>query len=135
MRADRRHTHDLGQTLHIMSGIALVQAHGGLVIEARPGDTVHTSPGEEHWHGAAPGAFMEHLALWGGPRPGRRPGDRVGRRGTSARPARPIRTGSTIADFETQAEPAASTDFPPCDDTDPASTRTAALTCGFFSMN
>jgi hypothetical protein len=21
-------------------------------------------PGEEHWHGAGPGAFMEHLAMW-----------------------------------------------------------------------
>ncbi|MYR56644.1 cupin domain-containing protein, partial [Streptomyces sp. SID625] len=23
-------------------------------------------PGEEHWHGAAPDRFMEHLALWEG---------------------------------------------------------------------
>jgi hypothetical protein len=44
-----------------------------------PGDTINTAPGEEHWHGAAPGRFMAHLALmegddsgppqtsWGGP--------------------------------------------------------------------
>lgn len=29
----------------------------------RPGDTVHTPPGEWHWHGAAPDRFMTHLAL------------------------------------------------------------------------
>jgi quercetin dioxygenase-like cupin family protein len=29
----------------------------------RAGDTVRFEPGEEHWHGAAPGAFMTHLAL------------------------------------------------------------------------
>ncbi|GLV87510.1 hypothetical protein Slala03_71990 [Streptomyces lavendulae subsp. lavendulae] len=45
------------------------QARGGPVIEARPGDTVHTPPGEEHWHDAAPDAFMEHSALWAGPGP------------------------------------------------------------------
>lgn len=60
------HSHVLGQTLHIVSGTALVQARGGSVIEARPGDTVYTPPGEEHWHGAGPGSFMEHLALWEG---------------------------------------------------------------------
>ncbi|MFV2196750.1 hypothetical protein [Nocardiopsis sp. LOL_012] len=27
---------------------------------------MYTPPGEEHWHGAAPDAFMEHLALWEG---------------------------------------------------------------------
>ena len=29
----------------------------------RPGDTVYTPPGEEHWHGATDGNFMCHLAL------------------------------------------------------------------------
>ncbi|RMI44554.1 cupin domain-containing protein [Actinomadura harenae] len=60
------HTHALGQTLHVVSGVALVQARGGEIVEARAGDTVHTPPGEEHWHGAAPDAFMSHLALWEG---------------------------------------------------------------------
>ncbi|MEV5568416.1 cupin domain-containing protein [Spirillospora sp. NPDC052269] len=60
------HTHALGQTLHIVSGVALIQARGGEIIEAYPGDTVHTPPGKEHWHGATPDAFMEHLALWEG---------------------------------------------------------------------
>lgn len=60
------HSHALGQTLHIVSGVALLQARGGQIIEARPGDTIYTPPGQEHWHGAAPDAFMEHLALWEG---------------------------------------------------------------------
>ncbi|MFC5744723.1 hypothetical protein [Actinomadura rugatobispora] len=29
----------------------------------RPGDTVYTPPGEEHWHGAIIDNFMSHLAL------------------------------------------------------------------------
>ena len=60
------HTHVLGQTLHIVSGVALIQARGSEIIEARPGDTIYTPPGEEHWHGAAPDHFMTHLALWEG---------------------------------------------------------------------
>ena len=30
------------------------------------GDTVHTPPGEAHWHGALPDRFMVHLAMWEG---------------------------------------------------------------------
>ncbi|MFJ5804377.1 cupin domain-containing protein [Streptomyces decoyicus] len=57
------HTHAMGQTLHVTDGIGLVQSRGGEVVVMRPGDTVHTSPGEGHWHGAAPERFMTHLAL------------------------------------------------------------------------
>lgn len=57
------HSHELGQTLHIIEGVALIGTRDGTVIEARPGDTVYTPPGEEHWHGATPEDFMEHLAL------------------------------------------------------------------------
>ncbi len=57
------HTHPLGQTLHVLSGIGRVQAAGGLVREIRPGDTVWIPPGENHWHGAAPGHGMVHLAF------------------------------------------------------------------------
>ncbi|MND06580.1 hypothetical protein D3C83_280430 [compost metagenome] len=28
-----------------------------------PGDTVHFAPDERHWHGAAPGRVMVHLAM------------------------------------------------------------------------
>jgi len=57
------HRHAVGQTLHVTEGIGLVQARGGEVLVMRPGDTVHTPPGEWHWHGAAPDHFMTHLAL------------------------------------------------------------------------
>jgi quercetin dioxygenase-like cupin family protein len=57
------HTHPLGQTLHVLSGVGRVQAWGGPVREIRPGDTIWIPPGEKHWHGAAPGTAMEHLAI------------------------------------------------------------------------
>jgi quercetin dioxygenase-like cupin family protein len=57
------HSHARGQTLHITSGVALIGTRDGAVIEATAGQTIYTQPGEEHWHGAAPDAFMEHLAM------------------------------------------------------------------------
>lgn len=60
------HSHRLGQVLHVLDGIALLGSRDGTVIEAHPGDTICTAPGEEHWHGAAPGRFMAHLALMEG---------------------------------------------------------------------
>ena len=58
------HRHALGQTLHVTDGVGLVGTRDGTVIVMRPGDTVHTPPGEWHWHGAAPEHFMAHLAMW-----------------------------------------------------------------------
>lgn len=60
------HHHVLGQTLHVVAGIALVGTRDGVVFEAHPGETVTCPPGEEHWHGAAENHFMEHLAIWEG---------------------------------------------------------------------
>ena len=57
------HTHPLGQTLHVLTGVGRVQAAGGPVREIRPGDTVWIPPGEKHWHGAAPANGMVHLAF------------------------------------------------------------------------
>jgi len=57
------HTHPLGQTLHVLSGVGRVQAEGGAVREIRPGDTVWIPPGLRHWHGAAPDCAMVHLAM------------------------------------------------------------------------
>ena len=57
------HTHPLGQTLHVVLGLGLVQARGGPARLIRPGDTVWIPPGEEHWHGAVPAATMVHLAI------------------------------------------------------------------------
>lgn len=57
------HSHALGQTLHITQGVAWVQSRGGAKVEAHPGQTLYCPPGEEHWHGACPDSFMEHLAM------------------------------------------------------------------------
>ncbi len=57
------HTHPLGQTLIVMSGLGRAQREGGPVEEIRPGDVVWFAPGEKHWHGASPEAAMSHIAL------------------------------------------------------------------------
>ncbi len=57
------HTHPLGQTLRVMSGVGRVALWGGPVREIRPGDTVWIAPGEKHWHGAGPDTAMVHIAL------------------------------------------------------------------------
>ncbi len=57
------HSHARGQTLHVTSGVALFGSRDGSVIVARPGETVYCPPGHEHWHGAGPDSFMEHLAM------------------------------------------------------------------------
>jgi quercetin dioxygenase-like cupin family protein len=57
------HSHSLGQTLHVTDGIGIVATHDTVII-MRPGDTVHTPSGEEHWHGALTDQFMTHLAMW-----------------------------------------------------------------------
>lgn len=57
------HGHARGQTLHVVSGVALVQSRGEAVVRVEPGQTLYCPPGEEHWHGATPDDFMEHLAM------------------------------------------------------------------------
>ena len=57
------HTHPLGQTLLVTSGVGLVQRWAGLVEEIRPGDVVWFEPGEKHWHGAGPAVAMTHIAI------------------------------------------------------------------------
>ena len=64
------HAHAVGQTLHVTEGLGRIQARGREVIEIHPGDTVHTPPGEWHWHGGAPDHFMTHLAIWEAPAAG-----------------------------------------------------------------
>jgi len=58
------HAHSVGQTVHVTVGIGRIQSRGGAILEMRAGDTVHTPPGEWHWHGAAPDHFMTHLAIF-----------------------------------------------------------------------
>ena len=57
------HTHPLGQTLCVVSGIGRVQTWGGKVREIKPGDVVWIPPDEKHWHGAGPSTNMVHIAM------------------------------------------------------------------------
>ena len=57
------HTHPEGQILHVVTGAGRAQREGGEVTEIRTGDIVYFAPGERHWHGAAPGSPMVHVAI------------------------------------------------------------------------
>lgn len=57
------HTHPLGQRLVVTSGFGRVRRWGGPVEEIRPGDVVVIGADEKHWHGAAPGTAMTHIAI------------------------------------------------------------------------
>jgi quercetin dioxygenase-like cupin family protein len=57
------HTHPLGQTLIVTSGLGWAQSEGGPVEEIRPGDVVWFAPGEKHWHGASASNAMTHIAI------------------------------------------------------------------------
>jgi quercetin dioxygenase-like cupin family protein len=69
----RWHRHAEGQLLYILDGRGLVASRGQDPLEVGPGDVVETAPGEEHWHGAAAGGELSHVALsfgeteWGEP--------------------------------------------------------------------
>src|SRR5687768_3849654 len=54
------HTHPLGQTLIVLSGVGLIQREGGAIEEIRPDDIVWIAPGEKHWHGASATIAMTH---------------------------------------------------------------------------
>lgn len=57
------HTHPLGQTLIVTQGKGLVQEWGKALREIKPGDIVWIPDGVKHWHGAAPGTAMTHIAI------------------------------------------------------------------------
>ena len=57
------HTHPLGQTLIVTSGVGWVQREGGPIMEIRPRDVVWFSPGEKHWHGATATTAMTYIAI------------------------------------------------------------------------
>lgn len=56
------HTHPHGQTIYVTDGIGWVGTRDQKR-EVRAGDVVYFEPGEEHWHGAATGKFMSHVAI------------------------------------------------------------------------
>ncbi|HET7150640.1 MAG TPA: cupin domain-containing protein [Candidatus Acidoferrum sp.] len=57
------HSHPLGQTLIVTAGCGRAQRWAGPIEEIRPGDVVSISPGEKHWHGAAPTTAVTHIAI------------------------------------------------------------------------
>ena len=57
------HSHPLGQTLIVTSGVGRVQRWGDPVDEIRTGDVVWIPAGQKHWHGAAPTTGMSHIAI------------------------------------------------------------------------
>ncbi len=57
------HTHPLGQTLIVTTGVGRVQKSGEPAQEIRPGDIVWIPPSVKHWHGASPTVGMSHIAI------------------------------------------------------------------------
>lgn len=57
------HSHPLGQTLIVTSGVGRVQRWGDPLDEIRPGDVVWIPAGQKHWHGASPATAMSHIAI------------------------------------------------------------------------
>ncbi|MCY1144196.1 cupin domain-containing protein [Actinoplanes sp. Pm04-4] len=59
----RWHTHPYGQLLIVTSGAGWVQSRGHAAEPIAVGDVVRIGAGEEHWHGAAAGSELSHLAI------------------------------------------------------------------------
>jgi quercetin dioxygenase-like cupin family protein len=57
------HKHAVGQYIHVVEGQAYVQERGSELFILKPGDTIYTEPGIEHWHGASPDSFMVHTVV------------------------------------------------------------------------
>jgi quercetin dioxygenase-like cupin family protein len=57
------HTHPLGQTLVVTSGVGWARREGEPIEEIRAGDVVWFAPNERHWHGATPTTAMTHIAI------------------------------------------------------------------------
>ena len=57
------HTHPLGQTLYVISGVGLMGLRNETPQLIKAGDTVWIPPGEEHWHGASATNSMMHIAI------------------------------------------------------------------------
>jgi quercetin dioxygenase-like cupin family protein len=57
------HTHPLGQTLIVTSGVGWTQCAGEPIVEIRAGDVVWCPPNHKHWHGATPTTAMTHIAI------------------------------------------------------------------------
>ncbi|NRB16741.1 MAG: cupin domain-containing protein [Rhodobacteraceae bacterium] len=57
------HSHPLGQTVYVISGAGLIGRRDAPPQVLGAGDTVWIAPGQEHWHGAAPGSGLQQIAI------------------------------------------------------------------------
>lgn len=57
------HSHPLGQTLVVLSGVGWTQCEGSLRTEIRAGDVVWCPCQKRHWHGATSTTAMSHIAI------------------------------------------------------------------------
>ncbi|MCG9698347.1 cupin domain-containing protein [Shewanella sp. Isolate11] len=57
------HTHPVGQTLIVTSGMGWVKQEGEARLEIHPGDVVKIPANVRHWHGATSTTAMTHIAI------------------------------------------------------------------------
>ncbi len=57
------HYHARGQYLRVTQGTGRFGTRDGKVSDVHPGQTIYFAPGEEHFHAAGQGCFMEHIAM------------------------------------------------------------------------
>ncbi|MGH7904196.1 MAG: cupin domain-containing protein [Candidatus Dormibacteraceae bacterium] len=57
------HSHQGGQLLHVVEGGGWTQSRGAAPRRIGAGDFVSAAAGEVHWHGAATGGPMAHVAV------------------------------------------------------------------------
>jgi quercetin dioxygenase-like cupin family protein len=57
------HSHSHGQVLFVLTGSGKTATRAEPAAEIGAGDVVYAAPGEQHWHGAANGEPMSHVAL------------------------------------------------------------------------
>ncbi|MDB5596434.1 MAG: cupin protein [Hyphomicrobiales bacterium] len=57
------HTHPLGQTLIVTSGVGWTQCEGDPKTEIRAGDVIWCPCQRRHWHGATATTAMSHVAI------------------------------------------------------------------------
>ncbi|MBN9622091.1 MAG: cupin domain-containing protein, partial [Actinobacteria bacterium] len=57
------HKHEVAQVLFVTTGEGRLQSADGTGGTLRPGDVAHIPAGEVHWHGAAPGSLLVHVAV------------------------------------------------------------------------
>lgn len=57
------HKHSVGQILIAVGGVGYYQERGKEAVRMLPGDVIEIPANVEHWHGAAPDSWFQHLAI------------------------------------------------------------------------